>query len=453
MPPAAERPSTAPIRRRRLRRIVLPCLAAAGIAASSLLPGPLTTVTADELSDARARQEVLENRIAAQKAQVARLDRLQSRLREDIDEARTALRSVNADLAAVRVKVASIRRSIKAVQGEYDRLVAEVASLDLELGRLREEQARKQAQLRDRLDLLAARIRDAYEAGQTSMFETLLSSRSFTDMLVQAGAFLDVAEQDRRLAESIRRDRETLAGLEVMVQATRGQTDLLRQEAATQERQLDRRLRDLKAAQARLARLERETQRELAKQRTAFARLARNETALRQAIAANAAAQRKLQRRIEALVREQRERGNIPSEYSGTFVWPHPGRITQEFGCTGFPWEPPLGDCANFHRGIDIAAPRLTPVRAAGDGVVVFAGPNPYDPYPKAWIVIIAHSESLQTWYAHVDNERPPTVRAGQSVRQGQVIAYVGSTGRSTGYHTDWRVELRGSFVNPRLFL
>ena len=95
-----------------------------------------------------------------------------------------------------------------------------------------------------------------------------------------------------------------------------------------------------------------------------------------------------------------------------------------------------------------------TPVRASGEGTVVFAGANPYDAYPKAWIVIIAHSTNLITWYAHLDNgSRPIAVSAGQQVKQGQVIGYNGMTGRTTGPHTHWMVELNGSFVNPRLFL
>lgn len=438
---------------RRLRRAVSVALVAAAVASGSLVSGELETARADELSEARAREEALEDKIAAQKEQVAKLDKLQAALKTDISQMTTALRSINADLAAVRKQVGALKESIAAVQGEYDKLVTELKSLDGELTRLRAEQRQKREELRERLDLLADRIRDAYEADRTSMLEILLSAQSFTDVLTEVSYSLDVAEQDRRLAEQIRADRETLATLEASVETTRDQTEQLREETAAQKRELDRRLADLEAAQAKLRTLERETERELANQRAAFAKLAKNEAALRKAIADTAAAQKKLQSRIDALVREQQQRGNIPSDYNGSFIWPHAGRITQEFGCTGFAWEPPLGDCANFHRGIDIAAPRWTPVRAAADGVVVFAGPNPYDPVPKAWIVIIAHSSTLQTWYAHVDNERPPTVQAGQSVRQGQVIASVGSTGRSTGYHTDWRVELRGSFVNPRLFL
>ena len=71
------------------------------------------------------------------------------------------------------------------------------------------------------------------------------------------------------------------------------------------------------------------------------------------------------------------EDGGIPSEYNGTFMWPMEGAVTQEFGCTGFSWEPPLGNCDHFHRGIDIAGPMYTPIRAAGHGKVVFAGQEP----------------------------------------------------------------------------
>lgn len=438
---------------RPLRRVRLASVPLVAVAVATLLSGGTPPVAADELSDARARQEALQDKIAAQKRQVERLDKLQAALKFDIGATKTTLDSINADLAAVRNQVGKIEVRVAAVQREYERLVVELASLDSELERLREEEQRKRAELTEQLDRLAQRIRDAYDTDRTSMLEVFLSAGSFTDLVIQVDYSLDVATQDRELADQIKRDRDTLATLEASVGTTRDQTDTLRKEAAAQRRELDRRLTEFKVAQRKLRDLERQTERELAEQRAAYGELADNESALRKAIAASAAAQRKLERRIGVLTREQQQRGNIPSQYNGTFIWPHAGRISQEFGCTGFAWEPPLGSCANFHRGIDIAAPRWTPVRAAADGVVVFAGPNPYDPAPKAWIVIIAHSSSLQTWYAHVDNERPPTVRAGRSVQQGQVIAYVGSTGRSTGYHTDWRVQLRGEFINGRRFL
>ena len=129
------------------------------------------------------------------------------------------------------------------------------------------------------------------------------------------------------------------------------------------------------------------------------------------------------------------------------------GSLTQNFGCTGFGWEPRLGNCSHFHRGIDLVAPIGTPVRASGSGTVVYIGWNYADGYDPAWIVVIAHSQSLQTWYAHMSPTRPSGIRAGSRVREGQVIGYEGNTGHSTGAHLHWAVMFGGSFANPRLFL
>ena len=68
--------------------------------------------------------------------------------------------------------------------------------------------------------------------------------------------------------------------------------------------------------------------------------------------------------------------------------------------------------------------------------------------------MIIAHSSHLVTWYVHIDNQgHKPVVHAGQYVAKGQVIAYVGMTGMTTGPHLHWSVQLDGNWVNPRLFL
>ena len=411
-------------------------------------------VAGDELSDAIARQKALEEQVKNQQAQVARLDALQADLQAQIAATKRELAGINADLVAVRAQIDAMVVQINQVQAAYDTLVLELRVMDTNLARLVEEETHKRAELRERKALLADRIRAAYETDQTSPLELFLSGASFTDVLSEVSYSIDVAEQDRALADQITKDREALADLHQTIELTRGQTDELRKETAAQKRELDRQLADLEIAKAQLVELEKRTAAELAKQKQAYATLERNEAAMRKSIAAAAAAQRQLGEKIERLVREQARAGKIPSEYNGTLSWPMGGTVTQNFGCTGFSWEPPLGDCAHFHRGIDIAAPMYTPIRAAGDGTVVFAGPNPYDPTPKAWIVIIAHSSNLLTWYGHVDNAaKPPAVREGEFVRDGQVIAYNGVTGRTTGPHLHWMVELGGNFVNPRLFL
>lgn len=104
----------------------------------------------------------------------------------------------------------------------------------------------------------------------------------------------------------------------------------------------------------------------------------------------------------------------------------------------------PILGYSRMHRGADFAAPIGTPILAAGDGAVVRA--SPYGSYGN--YVRIRHSNGYETAYAHM-SRFARGMRTGASVRQGQVIGYVGTTGRSTGPHLHYEVLRRGQQVNP----
>jgi murein DD-endopeptidase MepM/ murein hydrolase activator NlpD len=420
----------------------------------TFVTAPVRPVAADDLSDAIARQKALETQIARQKAQVAAIARQQQSLSVSLATTKASLGQVNADLSHVQAEVVQATVDVASAQAAVQVLDTEVAKLDLELSDIQARQAQKEQDLTARKAILADRIRQAYDDDQTSLLETFLSGATFTDVLTQVSYQLDFAQQDRQLAEQIVEDQKVLVVLQQTIEDTKVQESAFRAAAEEQRQQLQAQLASLADAQARLAKLKADTARLLAQQQAAWTLMSRNKTQLAAAIQAGEKAEADLQKQIDKLVAEQATGGAIPSVYNGTLAWPMAGTITQEFGCTGFSWEPRYGSCAHYHKGIDISAPMYTPIRAAGPGVVMFAGPNPYDPVPKAWIVIIAHSSELLTWYAHIDNSaHPPTVKAGDHVVAGQIIAYEGLTGRTTGPHLHWAVELRGTFVNPRLFL
>jgi murein DD-endopeptidase MepM/ murein hydrolase activator NlpD len=94
------------------------------------------------------------------------------------------------------------------------------------------------------------------------------------------------------------------------------------------------------------------------------------------------------------------------------------------------------------HLGVDYRAPAGSPVIAAADGVVVFAGDNG----GSGRMVHLRHGNAFETEYLHLSSI---TVRAGSRVRQGELIGRVGSTGLATGPHLDYRVKRNGAFVNP----
>jgi len=441
-------------RRRRLGRrlgsilLLLPLLL--GVVGA---PGSAPSAQGDELSEARARQARLRKDVAAQRAQVARLQVLQANLSDDIQETASEIRGLNADAGALSKKITRITGQIEAVQADYDRLVQTLAGLDAELVDLETREAAKRAELAERRALLAERIRDAYDSDRTSLMESFLSGGTFTDVLAEMSYYIDVGEQDQALATQISTDQETLAEIHQTVADTRTETNELRQETATQKRDLDRNRASLQAAKKKLEALEKKTRAELAKQKAVFEAVAENKAAAKKALAKAEAAQKRLQSRIAELIRRRSAQGRIPSVYNGSLRWPMGGTVTQNFGCTGFRWEPRVGRCSHFHRGIDVVAPYGTPVRASGAGTVVYIGWNYADGYDPAWIVVIAHSSSLTTWYAHMRPTHPNGIRTGSRIRSGQIIGYEGNTGHSTGAHLHWAVMYKGSFTNPRLFL
>ncbi|MCL1862477.1 MAG: M23 family metallopeptidase, partial [Defluviitaleaceae bacterium] len=118
------------------------------------------------------------------------------------------------------------------------------------------------------------------------------------------------------------------------------------------------------------------------------------------------------------------------------------GRITSGFGSR----RDPITGRTAFHEGVDIPAPSGTPIHAAGGGTVSYSG----------WrggygnVVFIDHGSGLQTRYAH--NTRN-LVTVGQRVERGDVIAYVGSTGRSLSPHLHYEVLRNGNQINPVPFI
>jgi murein DD-endopeptidase MepM/ murein hydrolase activator NlpD len=452
LPAAAPRRPAATARRRgRLARLF-----ALVVLVTPLLVGSIATYSApppargDELSDAIAAQKKLAAKIKAQKAEVAKLNALQTGLSNDIGQTQTALAGVNQDLTAVQKRVTKLNADIKVVRATYADLVVQLADLNAQVISVTLEEQAKDAQLRERKALLAQRLQAAYEEGEPSLLEVILSADSFTTALSDVSNQLALGDRDKALADAIAADQATLATIHQTVVDTAAATEDLRAQTAAQKASLAVKLADFNKAKAQLKVLQAETRRQLALQRAAYQALANNKVKAAQILAQEAKTAKSLKRKIDRLVQEQFAGGNIPSIYNGTLRWPLNGVVTQEFGCTGFWAEPPYGNCAHFHQGIDIAAPMYTPVRAAGAGRVVYEGPLS----DGAWVVIIAHSQDLVTLYGHLDNRRhPPVVRSGQYVTKGQIVGYVGVTGNSTGPHLHWGVEFHDNWVNPRLFV
>ncbi|MBU0725853.1 MAG: M23 family metallopeptidase [Alphaproteobacteria bacterium] len=142
-------------------------------------------------------------------------------------------------------------------------------------------------------------------------------------------------------------------------------------------------------------------------------------------------------------VRRVRETDLAEPLFSSGFVWPSIGRISGVYGSqrilNGQPRQP--------HYGIDIAAPTGSPVVAPADGVVTMAHP---DMYFTGATIILDHGHGLSSTFLHLDTIQ---VKPGDRLRQGQPIGTLGASGRATGPHLDWRINLFDIRIDPALLV
>ena len=148
-------------------------------------------------------------------------------------------------------------------------------------------------------------------------------------------------------------------------------------------------------------------------------------------------------RREQARVAEVRKRDDARADFAQAFVRPVEGRISGRFGrarvYNGKPGSP--------HSGMDIAAAAGTPVKAPAAGIVTFADP---DLYLTGGTLVIDHGHGISSNFLHLSRI---DVKVGDRVEQGQAVAAVGSTGRSTGPHLHWGMNWFDVRIDPQLAL
>ena len=153
---------------------------------------------------------------------VAKLNALQIDLAAEIRQTTDQLKGINADLAAVKVKIADMQsqdrrdqEGLRDLAGPAGRTSTRSSST------ITAKEAAKRTELAERKALLADRLRSAYDTDRTSLLESFLSGGTFTDLLAEMSYYIDVGEQDKALADQIAVDQETLAAIH-QTTSTRG---------------------------------------------------------------------------------------------------------------------------------------------------------------------------------------------------------------------------------------
>lgn len=339
-------------------------------------------------------------------------------LKQQQEEIQDQLDSLAADRENAMARKTLLEQQINATRAEINTIAAQIAKYDELIAQKQTELDEAEAEEQAQYELFCERVRYMEEQGEVSYWSILFSSKDFADLLDNAMMVEEIMDYDNQVMDQLIALREQI------------EQDKAELETARQEQQDAK--AEQEAAQANLQAQESEVDALLSQISNQEDELEAREAQLRAASDAATAEIAAAERELAAQI------ANVPSE-SG-FLWPLPGQynLSSLFGSR----KHPITGKANNHTGIDIPASSGTSILAAKSGVVTTSTyNNSYGNY-----VVVSHSDGTSTLYAHMVRRN---CSKGDTVSQGQVIGYVGTTGSSTGNHLHFEVRVNGSRVDP----
>lgn len=348
---------------------------------------------------------------------------------EQIKDQRAArVAEVAARLEVLRVQVIEAQARVDAKEAEISRQEAELTDLERTLASLEEQIARTQLEVRQTKELVQERAVDLYMSRSLNVGGVLLAVDEMADVTVgleYAGQVIEDSEALIRRLEVLEHQEE-LQQQQVETNKERSQVILVSLEVERTGLVTDR--LQLEESEAEVANELKAVESLLAEIRADIREVEGEITALERE-----------QDKIEAAIRAAQQAGG---EKLGTLRWPVGGSVSSPFGYRTHP----ISGVRKLHTGVDISVGSGVQIVAAGNGVVILA--SWYGGYGNT--VVIDHGGGLSTLYAH---QSSLAVSVGQSVADGDVIGYVGSTGYSTGPHLHFETRDFGVPVDPMPFL
>lgn len=341
-------------------------------------------------------------------------------------DAEARLKAIRNDLSKAKEQVELIQnqvllteQEINASQAMLDEYDGQIAAKEAEIAELeRQEEAQYQE--------FYQQVRWMEETGGVNYLSILFEANSFADMLDQAMLIGDIMEYSNGIIEKLKATQQDLDMAREALQTDRDAQALVQQELEAKKEELEAKRAEAQQLLNQIAASESEYAKE-AKE------LADSEAKINKELKE---AERKYAAQIAALEAQQNASINMTS---GDWYWPLPGRykISSLFGGR----IDPINGRRDNHTGTDIPAPGGTPIYAAKDGVVTTVNANK-NASSYGYYCIINHGSGYATLYAH--QNQVPIVQEGQTVKKGQVIGYVGTTGRSTGNHLHFELRVNG---------
>lgn len=329
---------------------------------------------------------------------------------------------------------------VRKLDSSLNTLSVELTGLENRIGQKEEEITAAQAELEaaretesHQYETMKLRIKYMYERGETGFVDLILQSDSVSQMLNRAEYISKITEYDRDMMVKYGQAKDQVADREAVLEAERqellGLQESTRAKQASMKQLMDDKRKELTAYNSKIVSVQADIQ----------------------GYEADIRAQEDQMKKIEAEMKRKEEEARKKAAEAGktytvkdlgniSFMWPCPSssRITSKFGDR----ESPTEGASKNHKGIDIGAVTGADILAAADGEVVISTYS----YSAGNYIMIDHGGGVSTVYMHCSQL---LVSKGDKVKQGQVIAKVGSTGYSTGSHLHFGIRSGGTYVNP----
>lgn len=368
-----------------------------------------------------------QDQIDALEQQKSELQSQQASIQTNIDDLIAQQADVIDQKAAMDEKNELARQEVELINEQID---VYTGLIEDKAEELEKAEAAEQAQY----ELYRKRVRAMEEEGSYTYLDILFQCRSLSDVLSAIDMIGEIMDSDKRLFEEYKTARETTEQVKAEYEATLAQLGEKQETLEAEKAELEEQI-------AAAVEVINQLQDDIDAAKAEYAKAAAAEAAAQasiNAIIAQMQAEEEAARQ-EAAQNNQQYTGT-GSTATGTYIWPCPSStyVTSAFGMRDHPL---FGD-ERPHSGIDIAGSAGSEVLAADSGTVAVATySSSYGNY-----VTIYHSNGDYTLYAHMSSL---AVSAGQSVTQGDVIGYVGSTGWATGPHLHFEIRVNGSTVDP----
>ena len=360
---------------------------------------------------------------AVTQAEIDALKGSAGKLAEQKKDIQAQLKAVQADKSNALKKKELLEDQIDLIRQEIANINEQIAMYDQLIAEKTVELEQAEADEKAQFDLFCRRMRHMEEQGETSYWSILFTSGDFSELLDNYMMIEEIIQYDNQvidslvaLQEKVANDRTVLEGAQAEQEEAKAQQMAAQDELKAQEDEVDKLIAEISAQEDLLEEMEEELNK----------------------------AARALDAQIKAKEREYAAQvANVPSE-SG-YLWPLPGGYNTISSLAGGRIHPVTGKPGN-HAGIDIPAPSGTNIYAAKSGVVIHAAKGTGSSWSYGNYVIVSHSDGTSTLYAHMSRIG---CKQGQTVKQGDVIGYVGTTGRSTGNHLHFEVRVGSTRKDP----